>query len=86
MKSISVSDVRQRWPETEQSLKVEDEIVITRGGKPIARLLPVESESMPTLQFEPAEQAEWRERTLGVSAIFDSLNGLLADREDRDFA
>lgn len=42
MKTITVRDVRQRWPEAERSLAEEGEIVITRDGKPVARLLPVE--------------------------------------------
>ena len=37
-------DVRQRWPEAERSLAEEGEIVITRDGKPVARLLPVEED------------------------------------------
>jgi antitoxin (DNA-binding transcriptional repressor) of toxin-antitoxin stability system len=38
MKTISVRDLRQKWPEAERALKVESEIVITRDGKPVARL------------------------------------------------
>ena len=44
MKTITVRDVRQRWPEAERSLAEEGEIVITRDGKPVARLLPVEED------------------------------------------
>ena len=35
MKTMTVRDVRQKWPEAERSLVIEGEIVITRDGKPI---------------------------------------------------
>ena len=44
MKTITMRDVRQRWPEAERSLAEEGEIVITRDGKAVARLLPVEED------------------------------------------
>jgi antitoxin (DNA-binding transcriptional repressor) of toxin-antitoxin stability system len=34
MKTISVRELRQKWPEAERALKIESEIVITRDGKP----------------------------------------------------
>jgi antitoxin (DNA-binding transcriptional repressor) of toxin-antitoxin stability system len=41
MKTMTVRDVRQRWPEAERALEVEGEIVVTRDGKPVARIVPV---------------------------------------------
>ena len=39
MKTITIRDLRQRWPETEAALQVEDEILITRDSKPVAKLV-----------------------------------------------
>ena len=44
MKTITIRDLRQRWPEAEAALQVEDEILITRDSKPVAKLVPVEQE------------------------------------------
>jgi antitoxin (DNA-binding transcriptional repressor) of toxin-antitoxin stability system len=41
MKTISVRDLRQRWPEAEALLQVEEEIVITRDGRPVAKLVRI---------------------------------------------
>jgi antitoxin (DNA-binding transcriptional repressor) of toxin-antitoxin stability system len=39
MKTVTIRDLRQRWPETERALQVEGEIVITRDSKPVAKLV-----------------------------------------------
>ena len=84
MKTLTVRDVRQRWPEAEQALETEGEIIITRDGKPVARLLPVEPENGPTRKhFDPQENRRWREEMWGKGVVIDSLSGLLEDREDR---
>lgn len=41
MKTITIRDLRQRWPEAEAALKVEDEILITRDSKPVAKLVRI---------------------------------------------
>ena len=41
MKTITIRDLRQRWPEAEAALEVEDEILITRDSKPVAKLVRV---------------------------------------------
>lgn len=81
---MTVRDVRQKWPEAERSLESEGEIIITRDGKPVARLLPMEQVDEKREQFDPAEQKRWREEFWGEGVIMDSLSGLLEDREDRD--
>jgi antitoxin (DNA-binding transcriptional repressor) of toxin-antitoxin stability system len=83
MKTITVRDVRQRWPEAERSLAEEGEIVITRDGKPVARLLPVEEELQPRKRFDPEEHRRWMNDFWGEGVMMDSLSGLLADREER---
>lgn len=78
---MTVRDVRQKWPEAERSLAAEGEIVITRDGKPVARLLPVE-EQAPRRRFDPEAMRRWREEMWG-DQVFDTLTPLMEDREDR---
>ena len=40
MKTFTIRDLRQRWPEAEAALKEEDEI-LTRDSKPVAKLVRV---------------------------------------------
>ena len=42
MKPITIRDLLQRWPEAEAALQVEDEILITRDSKPVAKLVPLD--------------------------------------------
>jgi len=51
MKTISVRDLRQRWPEAERALNIESELVITRDGKPVARLTRYENRSKKRRRF-----------------------------------
>lgn len=78
---MTVRDVRQKWPEAERSLADEGEIVITRDGKPVARLLPVD-EVAPRKRFDPVEHRKWLKETWG-DQTFDTLTPLMEDREDR---
>ncbi len=39
MKTITIRDLRQRWPEAEAALNIEEEILITRDSKPVAKLV-----------------------------------------------
>lgn len=83
MKTMTIRDVRQRWPEAERSLETEREIIITRDGKPIARLLPIEEEAPARKRFDPEEHARWREETFGKGVHVDSLSSLMVERDDR---
>ena len=83
MKTITVRDVRQRWPDAERALETEREIIITRDGKPVARLLPVVAVADTRPRFDPEENRKRREKLWGKGVMFDSLTPLLEDREDR---
>ncbi|HZL78798.1 MAG TPA: hypothetical protein VFC17_08085 [Candidatus Limnocylindrales bacterium] len=39
MRSITITDLRQRWPEIEAALQVEKEILIARNKKHVAKLV-----------------------------------------------
>ncbi len=83
MKTITIRDLRQRWPDAEKALATEAEILITRDGKPVARLLPIVNEEAPRKRFDPEENRRWMEKFWGKGVVIDSLTGLLEDREDR---
>lgn len=84
MKMMTVRDVRQKWPEAERSLILEGEIVITRDGKPVARLLPMEDVAGPARKrFDPEEHRQWMKEMWG-DETFDTLTPLMEDREDRN--
>ncbi len=84
MKTITVRDVRQRWPGAEQALETEGEIIITRDGKPVARLLPVEPEPAQRKRFDPEENPRRREEMWGEDSGINTLALLQADRDGRE--
>jgi antitoxin (DNA-binding transcriptional repressor) of toxin-antitoxin stability system len=51
MKSLTIRDLRQRWPEAEKALEMEGEIVITRDGKPVAKLISFSEPVKPRPRF-----------------------------------
>ena len=83
MKTISVRDLRQRWPEAEARLRIEKEIVITRDAKPVARLVRIDERPAPRKRFDPAAHARWQRRIAGgrVSRWVD--RAVREAREDR---
>lgn len=48
MKNLNVREVRQELAHLEDLLKQEGELVITRRGKPVARVLPFEPQAVAT--------------------------------------
>jgi antitoxin (DNA-binding transcriptional repressor) of toxin-antitoxin stability system len=82
MKTVTVRDLRQRWPETEKALQKEHEILITRDSKPVAKLVRyVEPKKRST--FDPIKHAKWQRKMSGgkVSRWVDE--GLLKERDER---
>lgn len=41
MKELSIREIRQDLPHIDELLATEGEVIVTRRGKPVARLLPV---------------------------------------------
>lgn len=62
MKTITVRDLRQRWPEAEALLQVEKEIVITRDAKPVAKLVRIDERPKPRKRFDPAAHGRWQRK------------------------
>lgn len=83
MKTFSVRDLRQRWPEAEALLRSEPEIIITRDSTPVAKLVRFTAPRKPRKRFDPVAHAKWQHRVSGgrVSRWVD--RALAAAREDR---
>jgi antitoxin (DNA-binding transcriptional repressor) of toxin-antitoxin stability system len=63
VKTISVRDLRQRWPAAEALLQVEKEILITRDAKPVAKLVRITEQPKARKRFDPVAHARWQKRT-----------------------
>ena len=84
MKTMTVRDIRQRWPEAERALAVEKEIIITRDGEPVARLTPIVPEKRPRKRFDPAEQKRRREAIFGKGVMVEWVKEFCeVDRAER---
>ena len=60
MKTMSVRDLRLKWPEAERALAHVGEIIVTRDSKPVARILPYETPSRTRpRRFDPVEHGRW---------------------------
>jgi len=78
MKTITVRDLRQRWPQAEALLNEGQELVITRDGQPVARLVRIASIKARRKRFEPAEQAAWQRRVFGKRRVSGWVDRTLA--------
>ena len=83
MKTISVRDLRQRWPEAEARLQLEKEIVITRDAKPVAKLVRIDDRPKRRRRFDPVAHARWQRKMAGgkVSRWVD--RAITESREER---
>jgi antitoxin (DNA-binding transcriptional repressor) of toxin-antitoxin stability system len=83
MKTVTVRDLRQRWPETERALQVEREIVVTRDSKPVARLVRYVEPGKPRPRFDPVSHGKWQRRMSGGRVTRWVDDGLLRERDER---
>jgi antitoxin (DNA-binding transcriptional repressor) of toxin-antitoxin stability system len=65
VKTITIRDLRQRWPEAEAALKVEDEILITRDSKPVAKLVRISASESKRPRWDAAEHGQWQKKVSG---------------------
>ena len=85
MKTITIRDLRQRWPEAEAALQIEDEILITRDSKPVAKLVRVAAEGPRRSRWDLKEHARWQRKVSGGKR--SRSDAALQDaRNDRAFA
>jgi antitoxin (DNA-binding transcriptional repressor) of toxin-antitoxin stability system len=86
VKTVSVRDLRQRWPEAEALLQVEREIIITRDSKPIAKLVRLAAANKPRRRFDPVAHAKWQ-RKINGGTVSRWVDRTLAEaRQDRPVA
>lgn len=84
MKTITIRDLRQRWPEAEAALQIEDEILITRDSRPVAKLVRVGTESHKRSRWNPEEHARWQRKVAG-GKLSRSDAALATARAERTF-
>jgi antitoxin (DNA-binding transcriptional repressor) of toxin-antitoxin stability system len=83
MKTVTVRDLRQRWPETEKALQVESEIIITRDSRPVAKLIRYLEPDKRRKRFDPAAHGEWQRKMSGGKLTRWVEEGLLQERDER---
>ena len=84
MKTITVRDLRQRWPVAESLLRTERELLITRDRKPIARLVRLLADGVKRRRFDPASHQAWQRRVFGRGTTVRWVDqALTAGRRDR---
>jgi antitoxin (DNA-binding transcriptional repressor) of toxin-antitoxin stability system len=84
MKSITIRDLRQRWPEAEAALRIENEILVTRDSKPVAKLVSVSSSESPRPRWDAREHARWQKK-VAHGKVSRSDKALAQGRADRTF-
>jgi antitoxin (DNA-binding transcriptional repressor) of toxin-antitoxin stability system len=55
VKTISIRDLRLRWPAAESALATERELIVTRDGKPVAKLVRFQDKTRKRKRFKPEE-------------------------------
>jgi antitoxin (DNA-binding transcriptional repressor) of toxin-antitoxin stability system len=83
MKTITIRDLRQRWPETEKTLQAENELIITRDGQPVAKLIRVAEQKPKRKRWNPEAHKKWIKKVWGNKQVRLVDKYLQADREDR---
>ena len=83
MKTITIRDLRQRWPEAEAALQAEDEIIVTRDSKPVAKLVRVFQAEAKRPRWTPEEHRRWIKKVFGKLVFPSSDEPLAAARADR---
>lgn len=76
MKQLSIREIRQDLPRIDELLAAESEVIVTRRGKPIARLLPLE----PAAPARKLPSLKW----LRAKIPFQEMPSEVLIREDRD--
>jgi antitoxin (DNA-binding transcriptional repressor) of toxin-antitoxin stability system len=83
MKTVTVRDLRQRWPETEKALQTEEEILVTRDSKPVAKLVRYVEPAKARKRFDPASHGKWQQK-MGRGKVTRWVDeGLLEERDER---
>lgn len=85
MKTISIRDLRLRWPATEKALALEHELVITRDGYPVAKLVRIAPQQLKRKRWEAGLHKKWLDRVWRQGEVSLVETYLEKDRADRNF-
>jgi antitoxin (DNA-binding transcriptional repressor) of toxin-antitoxin stability system len=83
MTSLTIRDLRQRWPQAEKALETEEEIIITRDGKPVAKLVRFTEPKKKRPRFDFEKNYRETLKLQGGKFLPSSDASLAADRADR---
>jgi antitoxin (DNA-binding transcriptional repressor) of toxin-antitoxin stability system len=83
MTSITIRDLRQRWPEAEKALALHDEILVTRDGEPVAKLVRYTKPKRPGPSFDPVAHLARLRKASGGKIYPDSSERISRSRDDR---
>jgi antitoxin (DNA-binding transcriptional repressor) of toxin-antitoxin stability system len=82
MTSLTIRELRQSWPAAERALEEESEIVITRDGKPVAKLVRYSESKKRRPRFDPEKHFAKMLKIQG-GKLLPSIDPIIAaDRAD----
>ena len=84
MKTITIRDLRQRWPAAEALLEKEGELLVTRDSKPVAKLTRYEAPTPQRERFDPIVHRRRMKSIWGDQVVQLVDKHLEAGRADRD--
>ena len=82
MKTITIRELRQRWPQAEKALEVEHELIVTRDGKPVAKLVRLVEPKPKSKRWDPQGHLRWLRKVWGNRMMTSSDKSIAADRAD----
>ena len=82
-KPLTVRDLRLHWPEAERRLRREGELLVTRDGEPVAKLVAYKVEKVVRRKWSAQKHLQWLSRTWKSKPEGPSTDELLArDRNE----
>ena len=79
---LSVRDLRLHWPAAERRLKREGELVVTRDGEPVAKLIAYRPEKVERPKWSAQKHLTWLNRAWKSDDQGPSTDEFL--KQDRD--
>ena len=83
MTSLTIRDLRQRWPDAEKALETAEEIIITRDGRPVAKLVRFTEVTEQRPRFDPQKHIAQMKKALGGKILPSNDLGLAGRRAGR---
>jgi antitoxin (DNA-binding transcriptional repressor) of toxin-antitoxin stability system len=83
MRTLTIRDLRLHWPAAEKALEQEEEIVITRDGRPVAKLVKFPETSPVRTRFEAKKHLAHVRKVLKGKVLPNGDLRLAESRVDR---